>query len=158
MTAGSAFSVTLTAKDAYGNTAAGYHGTVHFSSSDSQATLPANYTFTAADSGSHVFTNGITLQTAGNQTVTATDTVTGSITGSATVSVTTTTGNSYYVSTTGSDSNPGTITQPFRTLGHGVGVLNPGDTLYVPAGVPHQFLMEPGQSFTAMVVKITPKP
>jgi mannose-6-phosphate isomerase-like protein (cupin superfamily) len=33
-----------------------------------------------------------------------------------------------------------------------------GDTLYVPANTPHQFVMEPGQSFTAMVVKITPKP
>lgn len=32
-----------------------------------------------------------------------------------------------------------------------------GDTLYVPANTPHQFVMEPGQSFTALVVKITPK-
>src|SRR5439155_15657990 len=40
----------------------------------------------------------------------------------------------YYVSTTGSDSNPGTITQPFRTLNHAVAVLHPGDTLYVRGG------------------------
>jgi hypothetical protein len=33
-----------------------------------------------------------------------------------------------------------------------------GDTLYVPANTAHQFLMEPGQSFTAMVIKIVPKP
>ena len=33
-----------------------------------------------------------------------------------------------------------------------------GDTLYIPANTVHQFLMEPGQSFTAMVIKITPKP
>jgi len=32
-----------------------------------------------------------------------------------------------------------------------------GDVLYVPANVVHQFMMEPGQSFTAMVVKIKPK-
>jgi mannose-6-phosphate isomerase-like protein (cupin superfamily) len=32
-----------------------------------------------------------------------------------------------------------------------------GDVLYVPAGTVHQFWMEPGQSFTAMVVKVTPK-
>ena len=32
-----------------------------------------------------------------------------------------------------------------------------GDTLYVPAGMVHQFVMEPGQAFTAMVVKITPR-
>jgi mannose-6-phosphate isomerase-like protein (cupin superfamily) len=33
-----------------------------------------------------------------------------------------------------------------------------GDILYIPANTVHQFLIEPGQSFTAMVVKITPKP
>jgi mannose-6-phosphate isomerase-like protein (cupin superfamily) len=33
-----------------------------------------------------------------------------------------------------------------------------GDILYIPANMVHQFLIEPGQSFTAMVVKITPKP
>jgi ribosomal protein L16 Arg81 hydroxylase len=33
-----------------------------------------------------------------------------------------------------------------------------GDILYIPANTVHQFLVEPGKSFTAMVVKITPKP
>ena len=33
-----------------------------------------------------------------------------------------------------------------------------GDTLYIPAGTAHQFVVEPGKAFTAMVVKITPKP
>src|SRR5439155_1249519 len=85
---GSPFSFTLTAKDQNGNTATGYTGTVHFTSSDGAATLPANYTFTAGDQGVHTFTNGVTLKTAGNQTVTATDTVTSTITGtSSTVSV-----------------------------------------------------------------------
>ena len=32
-----------------------------------------------------------------------------------------------------------------------------GDTLYSPANTVHQFRVEPGKSFTAMVVKITPK-
>ena len=32
-----------------------------------------------------------------------------------------------------------------------------GDVLYIPANVVHQFQVEPGKSFTAMVVKITPK-
>ncbi len=32
-----------------------------------------------------------------------------------------------------------------------------GDILYIPANTVHQFLVEPGKSFTAMVVKITPK-
>ena len=33
-----------------------------------------------------------------------------------------------------------------------------GDVLYVPANVVHQFQVEPGQSFTAMVIKLAPKP
>src|SRR5205823_4158966 len=40
-----------------------------------------------ADNGTHTFTNGVTLKTPGNQTLTATDTVTASITGSAAVNV-----------------------------------------------------------------------
>lgn len=32
-----------------------------------------------------------------------------------------------------------------------------GDILYIPANTVHQFLIAPGQSFTAMVVKIMPK-
>src|SRR5439155_1300874 len=78
-TAGSAFNVTVTAKDAFGNTATGYAGIVHFTSTDGQAVLPANYTFVAGDSGTHIFST--ILKTAGAQTVTATDTVTSSITG-----------------------------------------------------------------------------
>ena len=78
-TAGAAHNVTVTAQDAGGNVATGYTGTVHFTSSDAQAGLPANYTFTGGDAGTHVFS--VTLKTAGTQSITATDTVTGSITG-----------------------------------------------------------------------------
>ena len=74
-------SVTVTAKDAFGNTATGYTGTVHFTTTDGAAVLPANYTFTGGDTGVHTFTNAYTLKTAGSQTLTATDTVTGTITG-----------------------------------------------------------------------------
>ncbi len=80
-TAGVAHSVTVTAQDAFGNTATGYRGTAQFTSSDGQAGLPANYAFTAGDAGVHTFTNGVTLKTAGTQSITATDTVTGTITG-----------------------------------------------------------------------------
>ena len=82
---GTAFSITVTALDAYGNVAIGYRGTVHFSSSDSKGTMPNNYAFTSSDSGVHTFT--VTLRTLGIQTVTATDTVTNSITGNTTVDV-----------------------------------------------------------------------
>ena len=77
--AGVAHGFSVKAVDAYGKTAAGYLGTVHFTSSDPLAKLPANYTFTATDAGTHVFT--VTLETAGSQSVTATDTVTASIKG-----------------------------------------------------------------------------
>jgi ELWxxDGT repeat protein len=73
VTAGVAFSITVTAKDAYGNVAASYRGTVHFTSTDPKAKLPANYTFTAADNGTHTF-SGLILKTKGNQTITITDT------------------------------------------------------------------------------------
>ncbi len=35
--------------------------------------------------------------------------------------------------------------------------LKAGDQLYVPANTPHQFLVEKGKTFTATIVKITPK-
>jgi hypothetical protein len=79
--AGVAHSVTVTALDAYGNTATGYRGTVGFTSTDTKALLPANYTFTAADSGVHRFSLGVTLKRAGTQAVRARDTVTTTITG-----------------------------------------------------------------------------
>ena len=66
--------MTLTVEDAYGNVVTGYTGTVHFTSSDSTATLPANYTFTAADAGVHTFTNALILKKKGTQTITVTDT------------------------------------------------------------------------------------
>jgi hypothetical protein len=78
--AGSAHSVTVTAKDAFDNTATGYRGKVHFTSSDPAAVLPADYTFIAADAGTHTFS--VTLKTAGTRSLTATDTTTASITGS----------------------------------------------------------------------------
>jgi hypothetical protein len=43
--------------------------------------------------------------------------------------------NTYYVDDTGSDSNPGSISQPFRTIEHAANQLNAGDTLYVREGL-----------------------
>jgi hypothetical protein len=79
VTAGIAGSFTVTARDPYGNRASGYTGTVHFTSSDAKAVLPANYTFTAADAGAHTFS--ATLKTAGTQSLTVTDTTTAGFTG-----------------------------------------------------------------------------
>ncbi len=78
-TAGASHTFTVTALDQFGNTATGYSGTVHFTSSDGAATLPANVTLT---NGTGTFS--ATLKTAGTQSLTATDTVTNTITGSQT--------------------------------------------------------------------------
>ena len=75
-TAGTSFNFTVTALDAFDNTATGYSGTVHFTSSDAPATLPVDSTLTSG-----VGTFAATLKTAGNQTLTGTDTVTASIIG-----------------------------------------------------------------------------
>ena len=74
--AGTAFNVTVTALDASNAVVTGYTGTVHFTSSDGAAVLPANSTLTNG-----VGTFSVTLKTAGAQTIAATDTVTASITG-----------------------------------------------------------------------------
>jgi hypothetical protein len=67
-TTGSPVPITVTAKDAYGNIATGYTGHVHFTSTDSAAGLPTDAPLTNG-----VGTFQVTLNTAGNQTVTATD-------------------------------------------------------------------------------------
>jgi len=82
-TAGTAFSYTVTAQDQFGNTASTYAGTVHFTTSDGAAVLPADSTLT---NGTGTFAG--TLNTSGPQTLTATDTANGSVTGtSATITV-----------------------------------------------------------------------
>jgi len=71
-TAGSAFSITVTALDASNAVVPAYEGTVNFTSSDSQADLPKTPTMT---SGTQTF--NLALKTASpNATVTITDTVT----------------------------------------------------------------------------------
>jgi hypothetical protein len=85
VTVGTAFTITVTALDQFGNVATGYRGTVTFTSSDGSAVLPGNYTFTSADKGTHSFS--VTLNTVGSQTITAADTVTTTIQGTASVTV-----------------------------------------------------------------------
>ena len=73
---GSPVSVTVTALDVNNNFVPSYPGTVQFTSSDAAASLPGNTTLTNG-----TVTVPVTFNTAGNQTITATDTLTSSITG-----------------------------------------------------------------------------
>ena len=82
VTSNVAFTFTVTAEDQFNNTATGYAGTAHITSSDAAATLPASSTLTAG-----VGTFNATLKTTGVQTLVATDTVTSTITGTANVTV-----------------------------------------------------------------------
>src|SRR5438128_9096283 len=76
-TAGTAFNFTITALDQFSNTATGYGGTLHFTSTDGQGVLPSDSTLTNG-----VGTFSATLKTAGIlKTITATDTMTSSIAG-----------------------------------------------------------------------------
>ena len=65
----------------------GYTGTVAVTSTDSSATLPANYTFTADDHGVKLWKGGVTFQKPGAQTVTVTDTASGTVLGKQTFQV-----------------------------------------------------------------------
>jgi len=76
---GVAGSVVVSAIDAFGNKTPAYHGTVHLSSSDPQAILPADFVFT---NGVHTFS--ATLRSLGAQSFTASDTANASITGTQT--------------------------------------------------------------------------
>jgi hypothetical protein len=84
--AGEPFAITVTARDAEGQPATGYRGTVHFTSNSAGATLPSDYTFTESDNGSHQFT-GLTLQNVGTWSVTVTDTTNASMTATANIDV-----------------------------------------------------------------------
>jgi hypothetical protein len=85
--AGTPFSFTVTAQDPAGSmgTDTAYLGTVHFSSSDGSATLPADFTFASSNQGTASFS--ATLQSGGSQSITATDTQNGAITGTASTTV-----------------------------------------------------------------------
>ncbi|HPI04442.1 MAG TPA: hypothetical protein PKZ78_11450, partial [Candidatus Goldiibacteriota bacterium] len=69
---GAVFNFVTTAKDQFNNTIDNYTGTVAFTSGAASKTLPANYTFQAADNGTRIF--DATIVTAGTWTITATDT------------------------------------------------------------------------------------
>ena len=83
---GKSFNLTVTASSPAVGTLTLYSNTIHFTSSDAQAVLPADYTFVPnTDGGIHTFS--VTLNSLNSQTIAATDTLAAPITGSATVNV-----------------------------------------------------------------------
>jgi hypothetical protein len=71
--AGTPSTVTLKTVDYAGNPLTDYTGTVHFSTADTFAAIPANFTFTSGMNGNHSFVNGVTFGTTGSWRLTATD-------------------------------------------------------------------------------------
>ena len=66
-TAGTAQNYTVSVRDANGNLVTNYTGKLKFYSTDSQAVLPPDYTFTADDAGVHTFS--VTLNSVGEKTI-----------------------------------------------------------------------------------------
>ncbi|MBN1485369.1 MAG: Ig-like domain-containing protein, partial [Chloroflexia bacterium] len=87
-TAGASFDLTVRALDGLGGVAADYTGTVSFASSDAQASLPADYTFSGpgGDNGEHTFT-GLVLRSAGLQGLSVTDQENGSLSDNVSIQV-----------------------------------------------------------------------
>ena len=131
-TAGTAFNFTVTAYDPYGNVATGYLGTVHFTSTDPSASLPANYPFTSANAGTESFT--ATLNTAGTQTIVATDTITTSIKGGASTIVSSSTSAAFIGTDTSTQGNWINVygSQGYNVLGSTV--VSPTYATVTPSG------------------------
>ena len=68
-------------------------------------------------------------------TVTAVSQADATKSAAAQVTITAVRGIAFYVSTTGSDSNPGTLSSPWRTIQHAANSVQAGDIVYVRGGV-----------------------
>jgi parallel beta-helix repeat protein len=64
----------------------------------------------------------------------------------------------YYVSTTGNDSNPGTLSQPWKTVGKAIPVVSAGDTVYVRAGIYQENLAFTRSGTASSPIKISAYP
>jgi uncharacterized repeat protein (TIGR01451 family) len=144
------FNLTLAVENSNGQfPLVGYSGTVHFTSSDPQAILPADYTFVSGDAGTHTFS--VTLATLGDQTISVVDTHASGFTGTTTVNVNTTpdltitkshSGN-FFVGQTGASY---TITASNAGRGPTVGTVTVTDTL--PTGLTATAISGTGWSCT----------
>jgi uncharacterized delta-60 repeat protein len=136
--------LTVTVNDANGELVGDYTGTIHFTSSDPLAVLPADYTFTPADHGRHVFSGASFLGTPGNQTITLTDAANSAVSGSVPVMV-------ENALTTTNDSGVGSLRQAILNAVTNPGVVN---TIEVAIGSGPQsiHLLSPLPTITDSVV------
>jgi hypothetical protein len=107
VTAGTPTPLTAAVLDGVGNPATGYRGTIHFDTNNPNTTLPANYTFSAADAGTHTFS--FTPRGSGSLWVSITDTATSGLYATVDLTVTASTAVSYMISnlTNGAHLNAG---------------------------------------------------
>ena len=145
--AGVSHNFTVTAIDAFGNTAPTYVGTVAFTSSDSQASFtPTSYTFVPGDNGVHS-TFSAFLGTVGNQSITATDAGNGFINTENSIAVTPSAATHFIVSgypthDVGGQIHPFTVTaeDAFNNIATGyTGTINLTSTDSNPAFVPSTY-------------------
>ena len=118
--AGTPFVIGVVAEDQFNNTAAGYTGTVSFSSTDTQAVMSS---MTATLSGGVGFF-AATFETAGNQTLIATDSALASITGASSPITVSAAGAARFSVTNGLLSFPGVLSGPqnFAVTGMPLGI------------------------------------
>jgi hypothetical protein len=97
-----------------------------------------------------LFTAPATLPSPAAVTVTAVDPANGADTATATVTLLAQlpAGTTWYVATTGSDSNPGTQAEPFATIQHAATVAQAGDTVLVAGGVYNALITPPNSGNT----------
>ncbi len=110
--AGTSHTFTVTVTDSSANTITAYTGTIHFTSTDTQAALPTDYPFQASDNGSHTFT--ATLKTSGTQSLTAIDTTAPSLTGTQ-AAITVTPGPATAITATAGSGQHATVGTSFAT-------------------------------------------
>ena len=69
-------------------------------------------------------------------------------------------GTSYYVSTSGNDTNPGTIRSPWLTIQHAANTVKPGATVYVSGGIYHESVNFPtsGRALAPITFQSYPEP
>jgi len=61
----------------------------------------------------------------------------------------------YYVSTNGSDANPGSQAQPLRTIQKAVDTVNPGDTILIRSGVYDESIILTKSGGSGKIIKLT---